>query len=392
MSHLRRCFAVYLQRSETLRFDPAQLLQGSDGLGEHLAWQALAPHLPQPVELEDADVEALARFGPTLWVARAAAEARATPERLERLLGFGLLLAQEDRSGEAALADLRLRADAWHPLSATAHRAMRWSRHDAEAARRAIQFDAIERLVERHGPPPPECHERDDRRARHALPVREPDALDALLERRTTCRNFDPSRPLAAATLGETLDRVFGIRGRETLAPGAVALKKNHPSGGALHPFEAYLVIRRVEELPIGLYHYNCAHHSLDLLRELGPREAEAFVLNAVAGQQFFADAPAHVVLTARFARSHWKYRENSKVYRVIQIEAGHIAQNLYLSATHQGLGAYITAAINEVEIEQGFGLDGMREGPVAVCGLGWRAARRTTIEFDPGGRVWADG
>ena len=127
----------------------------------------------------------------------------------------------------------------------------------------------------------------------------------------------------------------------------------------------------------------------LQALRELAPDEAEALILNGVAGQQFFADAPAHVVLTARFARSQWKYRENSKVYRVIQIEAGHIAQNLYLSATHRGLGAYITAAINEVELEEAFGIDAMEEGPLAVCGFGWRASERTTVELDPAGKVW---
>ena len=74
---------------------------------------------------------------------------------------------------------------------------------------------------------------------------------------------------------------------------------------------------------------------------------------------------------------------------RVLLIEAGHIAQNWYLSATAQGLGAYITAAINEVQIEQALGLDPLREGPIAVCGLGLRAPERRTVEFDPNHRIW---
>lgn len=388
MSHLRRCFALLWRRADTVEFDPRRLLSGRDGLVEQLRWEALAPHLPRAVVLEQHEAVALAAFGPTLWITRAEAEARAPAPVVERLLELGLLLASDDE-GEAARRDAAMRAQAWHPMSAIVHWATRWSRHDTEAVRRSIEFDAMQRLTERHGPPPPECHERGDRVGRVPLPTVEADDLDALLQRRATCRNFDPEVGLALHEVSELLGRVFGAQGEEVLAPGAVALKKNHPSGGALHPFEAYLVLRRVEGAPVGLYHYNVRAHALDLLRELAPDAAEALILNGVAGQQFFADAPAHIVLVARFARSQWKYRENSKVYRVILIEAGHIAQNLFLSATHQGLGAYITAAVNEVELEQAFGLDGMEQGPIAVCGFGRRSATRTTLELDPAAKVW---
>jgi putative peptide maturation dehydrogenase len=388
MSHLRRCFALHLQRKEVVTFEAGDLLDGRSGLRAQFHWEALAGHLPGPVRLEDSEAEALQQFGPMLWISRPEAERLASAAVLDRLVAAGLLVDEHDGPAPAR-ADENLRDAAWHPLSAIAHRASRWSRHDADAARRGIQQDAIGRLVERHGRPPPEFHVRHDRVARVELPAPDTDDLDALLQRRVTCRNFDGVRILEQSQLAQLLHRVFGAHGSETLAQGAVALKKNHPSGGALHPFEAYLVLRRVEGLPVGLYHYNVRAHALDLLRELAPDEAEALILNGVAGQQFFADAPAHVVLTARFARSQWKYRENSKVYRVIQIEAGHIAQNLYLSATHQGLGAYITAAINEVELEQAFGIDGMEEGPLAVGGFGWRATARTTVELDPAGKVW---
>jgi len=53
-------------------------------------------------------------------------------------------------------------------------------------------------------------------------------------------------------------------------------------------------------------------------------------------------------------------------------------------------LGAFITAAINEVDIEQAFDLDPMAEGPLAMCGFGARAAEKKTAEFDPQGKVWA--
>ena len=50
---------------------------------------------------------------------------------------------------------------------------------------------------------------------------------------------------------------------------------------------------------------------------------------------------------------------------------------------------SYITAAINEIDIEQAFGLDPLQESPIAVCGFGPRAEQKTTVEFDPLGEVW---
>jgi putative peptide maturation dehydrogenase len=216
-------------------------------------------------------------------------------------------------------------------------------------------------------------------------------ALDDLLERRVTCRNFDLERSVSVAQLSALLKRVFGVQGMEELAPGAVALKKNHPSGGGLHPVEAYLLVQRVENVMSGLYHYNVEANALDLLREVSASDARAFAMTAVAGQEYFADAPVLVVMAARFARSMWKYRDHPKIYRAILLEMGHISQNLYLTATEMDLGAFITAAINEVEIEQAFGLEPMIEGPLCVCGFGARAKERVTVEFDPAHKVWND-
>ena len=52
-------------------------------------------------------------------------------------------------------------------------------------------------------------------------------------------------------------------------------------------------------------------------------------------------------------------------------------------------MGAFVTAAINEVDIEQMLGLDALRESPIAVLGFGPRAAEKTMLEFDPLGEVW---
>ena len=95
------------------------------------------------------------------------------------------------------------------------------------------------------------------------------------------------------------------------------------------------------------------------------------------------------VVMTARFWRHQWKYRNHAKAYRVTVLDVGHLSQTLQLCATQAGLAPFITAAINELDIERAFGLDGFAEGALAVCGFGTRAAQQHVQEFDPNNKAW---
>ena len=63
-------------------------------------------------------------------------------------------------------------------------------------------------------------------------------------------------------------------------------------------------------------------------------------------------------------------------------MDAAHLSRTLYLVATELGLGAFVTAAINNVDIEERLGLDGYREGVLAVSGCGKPAAEASP--FDP--------
>ena len=73
-------------------------------------------------------------------------------------------------------------------------------------------------------------------------------------------------------------------------------------------------------------------------------------------------------------------------------LDAGHLSQTLYLAAAERGLAAFITAAVNERDIEEIFGLDPMLEGVLAVSGFGWRGELVDEVEFDPLGSVWPNG
>ncbi|HEX5754941.1 MAG TPA: nitroreductase family protein, partial [Arenimonas sp.] len=72
-----------------------------------------------------------------------------------------------------------------------------------------------------------------------------------------------------------------------------------------------------------------------------------------------------------------------TKAWRVLHLDVGHLSQTMYLAAADLGLGAFITAAINDREIDSMLELEPMREGCIAVVGFGIPAATRTTPEIE---------
>jgi putative peptide maturation dehydrogenase len=243
--------------------------------------------------------------------------------------------------------------------------------------------EAVRALVDHLGPPPPAFSSVEAPLTVRELPLveRKGELYDVLLRRRTT-RSFNQGAPLAQWELAVVLRYVFGYHGYLPLLGQVTTLKRTSPSAGGFHPIEAYPLIMAVDELDPGLYHYNPAEHALELLAPLGVDEARVAANAFVCGQTYFGDAHVLLVLTARFDRAFWKYRNHRKALTALMMDAAHLSQTLYLVATELGLGAFITAAINNVDIEERLGIDGYREGVLAVSGFGRPAAERSP--FDP--------
>jgi SagB-type dehydrogenase family enzyme len=176
---------------------------------------------------------------------------------------------------------------------------------------------------------------------------------------------------MTVSQLSAVLYYVWGAHGYFEICSGVVGLKKTSPSGGSLHPIEAYPLISGVQGIKPGLYHYNVEQHGLELLSPLSESSARRMGEDLLVGQTYFSNAHVTFLLTARFYRSYWKYRDQARAYGVILMDAAHLSQSLYLICADSGLGAYVTAAINGANIEEVLGIDGISEGAVAACGCG---------------------
>lgn len=382
---LRRCTTVMFEPREQVSVDLTAILAGRAELSSTTAWFALAAHLEQPVPVTASQRELLGVLSPRQWTP--VDEVSHSSGDWLGLLEAGLLISDAAQHHAHRQRDEAVRDGHWWPLAALAHRHGRWQGVNSAAEMRDNHMVTARELRQQLGVPPPAVQERTG--PYQALPAVETTEYDRLLERRTTCRNFDAERSISSELLAQLLQRTVKAQAVVQVDADTQFLKKHVPSGGGLHATETYLLVQRVQGLEPGLYHYHPIKHALAALPGPSDRPLQEIAERMVSGQDWFSNAAAHLVLVPRFARTQWKYRNHAKAYRALLLDIGHISQALYMAATERGLAAFVTAAINDVDIEQAFGLDGITQGPVAVVGVGWRSGTLTTTEFDPNRVVW---
>jgi SagB-type dehydrogenase family enzyme len=196
--------------------------------------------------------------------------------------------------------------------------------------------------------------------------VRRDEEFPAVLKSRRTWRKYGRGAVTLEA-LAQALELTFGIQGWvEVPGLGRAALKTS-PSGGDLHPIEAYVLVQRVKGLKRGIYHYSAARHELEWLRKGIARRTLARNLGS---QWWFARGAFLVLMTAVFGRTQWKY-DFPRAYRAILLEAGHLCQTFCLTATWLGLAPYCTIAQTDTRWEKWLGIDGVKESIIYVAGAG---------------------
>lgn len=388
---VRRCSVLFIEPRETCDFDLASLLSGGTGLVLRREWIALAAHLDDEIVLDERDVVALGRLSADAWQPLESLRSEHGVDVVGKLLEHGLLVADDEAHVTARTSDEAVRAGHWRALSAVHHRHSRWTGIDTLEAERRCGRETDRSLLEQLGAPEAPVREHCAAGERIALARGAATPLESLVRTRVTCRNYARGRAVPQDLFAQTLFRAFGARAVSD-QPGIRVMKRAVPSAGGLHSTGAYLLVQEVEGVQPGLYHYHPIDHALEPLRAIDRAETAALALRLVAGQRHFMDAQVIVVLAARFRRTFWKYRDHAKAYRAVILDAGHLSQMVYLAATECGLAAFVTAAVNEVDIERMFALDPAREGVIAICGFGWRGEHIDETEFDPLGAVWPVG
>jgi SagB-type dehydrogenase family enzyme len=147
--------------------------------------------------------------------------------------------------------------------------------------------------------------------------------MEALRDRHTT-RTFK-SKTLPAQVLSNLLWAAFGINRPESG-------KRTAPSARNWQEIDIYVAMAD------GTYIYDAKAHRLNPVLAGDNR-------GATGGQDFVKDAPINLVLVADFAKTGDANADAKGIYTAV--DAGLIAQNVYLFCASEGLGAVVRGSID---------------------------------------------
>ena len=163
---------------------------------------------------------------------------------------------------------------------------------------------------------------------------------------------------------------LWGTQGVKDIRGKSYATLRTVPAGGARHPFETYLLVRQVEGLVPGMYHYLPMTHQLELLSaQEDPQALLDFAEESLCGQRWAAKA--NVVFYWGFVpyRSEWRY--GIFAHKLIMADMGHVGENLYLACAALGLGTCGIGAYDQALCDKAFQLDGEEEYTVYTQTVG---------------------
>lgn len=219
-------------------------------------------------------------------------------------------------------------------------------------------------------PQPPAEAEYDLGRAKINLPSPEglpfgKIALIDVLNMRKSLRNFSRT-PMVQEELSFLLWCTQGIKKSKS---GSPAVFRTVPSAGARHAFETYLLINNVDGLQPGLYRYLAFEHKLVLLD--GDDGIADKITASCLGQGMVGRCAAAFFWVAVAERMTWRY--DTRGYRYLHLDAGHVCQNLYLAAESIECGACAIGAYDDDELNSALGLDGERQFIIYSAAVGKR-------------------
>jgi SagB-type dehydrogenase family enzyme len=189
------------------------------------------------------------------------------------------------------------------------------------------------------------------------------DLLDVLIKRRSL-RRYDESVEMSLVELSYLLKYTQGVREIDEKRSLTIRFV---PSAGSRHPFETFVLVQRVAGLTQGLYRYIAQRHALEVF-DLA-FEAIQKAHESVYKQKQVITSAVTFFWAANVYRTSWRY--STRAYRYMNLDAGHVCQNLYLCAESIDYGVCAIAAFDDHLTNQLFNLDEVKRFMVYAASVG---------------------
>lgn len=187
------------------------------------------------------------------------------------------------------------------------------------------------------------------------------------IKQRESVRDYS-MEPISLEELSYLLWNCQGIR---RVIKDIVTLR-NVPSAGARHAFETYVLINRVEDLKPGLYHYLPIENEIELIQEKD-NLADDLAL-AFDEQSHIKDSATTFIWVASIKRMTWSYGERG--YRYLFLDAGHVCQNVYLTAEEINCGVCAVAHFDDEKVNELLQLNTEEQFTVYAATIGKKQAK----------------
>lgn len=189
----------------------------------------------------------------------------------------------------------------------------------------------------------------------------DPALLFETMDTRRTIREYSPDN-LKKWELSLMLHYTQGVS-----EEGGLPHFRNVPSAGALHPFETYIVVNRVDGLEKGIYRYLPLDHAL--VQEKCHSGDTSSIAATCRRPELVTGSAVTFIWIAVPDRILWKF--GSRGWRYLLIESGHICQNLYLVATALGCGACAIGSFRDDEMNCALAIDGEEQFCIYMASVG---------------------
>lgn len=140
--------------------------------------------------------------------------------------------------------------------------------------------------------------------------------------------------------------------------------KRTAPSAGAVYPIDVYVNIDDVENIESGIYKYIPENHSLNNIDDVSKSEQ---IGQIALSQNWISEAPIILIIAGDLDLILEEYPERGERY--MHMEAGHIGQNIYLTAESLDLSTTTVGAFNEDRLNNLIGKN--EEEPLYVIPVG---------------------
>ena len=185
-------------------------------------------------------------------------------------------------------------------------------------------------------------------------------SVEASIENRRSVRHYSNQ----SVTLGNVSQILWSAQG---ITDTQYQLR-SAPSAGQVYPLEIYVIAGpNVSGLKEGVYQYEPSNNTLEMFMN---GDLRSNLSDIADGQPWVKQAPLDILITGDNQKMINKYPDKDLSTRFVDLEAGHVGENIYLQAESLGLVTVSLGSFDSNQLSQKFELP-RNETPLYIFPIG---------------------